>query len=190
MTDDEWIRERLQDGEPPRRIIDQLLESGWNETDAEQAVWMVIGDGLERGTDCLLCKILPPVMSALALVIAVGVAALVLTGHPVTAPTGPVTGSDGGGGVDDLPNSTSGDPAREVLFEVFDGELSEPSNSPVAAPATLRVYVDAERRVVVDGTDIDRTVTAGEPLTANISEPGTYTVRLPETGSNRAFTVR
>ncbi len=191
MADDrsDWIRERLASGDAPDRIVAELVDAGWTESGAEQAVWRVIGTGIDEGGGR---DILPLVLSGAALVVSLAVAAFILTGAGgVATPVQPGDSTGNGGPAGNDTQTGDGDGPNTVTLEIQDGVLSAPSQQVTPLPARLRMFNGDDRAYTVEssGLGISTTIEAGGQAIYDIGQAGTYTLTVTETGESTTFQV-
>lgn len=177
-----WIREQLSNGKAPDLIIDELIDTGWTEQGAEQAVWQAVGSALEPAEqdECRLCKLVPVAMSALALLVSVAVAVFVFTGQVPGAVDG-----------DAVPGGDGAPEPAVITVEIANGTLSTPSPQTAAFPAVLQVTnADGQAHTIESGSmGLTAEIAPGAQETYEIGTAGTYTLELRGSGAPVSFTV-
>lgn len=188
MAEDDWVRERLAQGEPPEDIVRDLVSADWPEDTAQKVVWKAIGTEVKRGGRERFLAVLSVAMSALALVVAVAAVFIAVTGPAPSAST-PVEGRGGAETVDGTDGAPSGEETLTVTIE--GGVLSGPVPGTATAPARLEVANrDSQAYTVTSsGLGISEELQPGERVTFRITSSGTYTVTLEGQDSSVTFSL-
>lgn len=188
MDVDEWIDERLASGASRDEIVTELVEQGWSKTEARQRADAHHQAAAEASGGAAR---LPYLLSGAALVISLAALGIALTAPSVGEQSVIRYPVGGGGGPSGIPQNGTGDATPETIsVEILGGELSPDPSTSYAVDSILRISNgDGEAYTVVsEGLGLDLAIAAGESIETQITEPGTYTVRVAETDSE--ITVR